>query len=73
MLGMCVPWLGVARYVCTNVCSGLLQVVSGRVLCGGSMCICGPVSEGVYYNKIVHTLMSWLVSNFNEGNLLIVQ
>ena len=39
--------VGVASYVWSNVCSEWLQVVSGRVLGGGSMCICGSVSEGV--------------------------
>ena len=47
MLEMCVLWFEVASYVWTNVCSEWLQLVSGRVLCGGSMCICGSVSEGV--------------------------
>ena len=46
MLGMCVPWLEVLSYVWPSVCSEWLQVVSGRILCGGSMCICGSVSEG---------------------------
>jgi len=28
---------------------------------------------GFIYNKIVYNLMCWLVSNFNAGNLLIVE
>jgi len=47
VLEMCVPWLEVASYVWPNVCSEWLQVVSGWVLSGGSMCIFGSVSEGV--------------------------
>jgi len=50
---MCVAWLGVASYVWTNVCSERLQVVSGRVLCGGSTCICGSVSVvGLFRTKL---------------------
>jgi len=49
VLEMCVPSLGVASYVLTNVCSEWLQVVSGRELRGGSMCICVSVSEGVLF------------------------
>ena len=45
---MCVPWLEVTSYLRPNVCPEWLQVVSGRVLCGGSMCICGSLSEGVF-------------------------
>ena len=47
--GMCVPWLAVIGYVWFNVCSEWLQVVSGRELCGGGMCICWSVSEGVLF------------------------
>jgi len=47
MSEMCVAWLEVASYVWPNVCSEWLQVVSGQVLSGGSMCICGSVSVGV--------------------------
>jgi len=47
MLEMYVPWLEFASYVWPNACSEWLQVVSGQVLSGGSMCICGSVGEGV--------------------------
>ena len=47
VLDMCVLWLEVAYCVWSNVCSEWLQVVSGLVLCGGSMCICGSLCEGV--------------------------
>ena len=49
VLEMCVLWLEVASYVWTYVCSEWLHVVSGRVLCVGSMCICRCVSEGVLF------------------------
>jgi len=49
VLEMCVPWLGVASYVWTDVCSERLQMMSGLVLCGGSMCMCGPVSMVVLF------------------------
>jgi len=62
MLEMCVLWLEVASYMWPNLCSEWLQVVSEEVLSGGSMCICGSVSEGVILNKNVHSLMCWLVS-----------
>ena len=62
VLDKSVLWLEVASYVWPNVRSEWLQVVSGRVLCGGSMCICGSVCEGVTQSTIVHTLMCWLVS-----------
>ena len=62
MLDMCVLWLEVAYCVWSNVCSEWLYVVSGLVLCGGSMYICGSVCEGVVQNRIVHTVMCWLVS-----------
>ena len=50
MLDMCVLWVEVASYFWPNVCSEWLQVLSGRVMCGGGMCICGSLSEGVIYN-----------------------
>jgi hypothetical protein len=37
MLETCVPWLAVIGYVWFNVRSEWLQVVGGRLLCGGSM------------------------------------
>jgi len=37
MLEMCVPWLAVIGYPWFNVCSEWLQMVGGRVLCGGIM------------------------------------
>jgi len=37
MFEMCVPWLAVVGYVWFSLCSELLQVMGGRVLCGGSM------------------------------------
>ena len=43
---VCVLWLEVASCVWPGVCSEWLQVVSGRVLCGGGMCMCGSVSGG---------------------------
>ena len=46
----------VASYVWPNVCLEWLQVVSGQVLYGGNMCICGSVGEGVFINnETVHT------------------
>jgi len=51
VLEMCVLWLEVASHVWSNVCSEWLQVVSGG-LCGGSMCVCGSVSEGLYSIKL---------------------
>ena len=54
MSEMCVAWLEVESYVWPNVCLEWLQVVSGQVLSGGSMYICGSMSEWV-------TLMCWLV------------
>jgi len=43
MLEICVPWLEVIGYVWFNVSSEWLHVVCGRVLCGGSMWLCGSV------------------------------
>ena len=45
--------LDVSSYVWSNICSEWLQVVSGRVLCGGSKCICGSLSKGFIYNSTV--------------------
>jgi len=47
VLDRCVLWLEVASYVWLNVCSEWLQEVSGWVLCGGVMCICVSLSEGI--------------------------
>jgi len=46
VLEMCVLWLEVASYMWPSVCSEWLQVVNWRVVCGGSMCMCGSVREG---------------------------
>ena len=54
--------VGGSGYVWPNVRSEWLQVVSGRVHCGGSMCICESVCERVTQSTIVRTLMCWLVS-----------
>jgi len=49
VLEICVLWLEVASYVWTNVRSEWLKVVRGWALCGGSVCICGSVSEWVLF------------------------
>jgi len=72
VLDRCVLWLEVASYVWPDVCSEWLQVVSGLVLCGGVMCICGSVIGGLFRIELYCTyrdVLAGVSGSREEGRL----
>jgi len=50
---VCCGWQLLVKHGLMYVQSGYRWWVVGRVLCGGSMCICGSVNEEFLWNKTV--------------------